>query len=102
MTRAVFSAWIALLLLAASATGGAARILQQQPAASAALGYGEQQLSSGRGLLQANANCTRVHPACSSCRNQRIAGTRRTEMVCSVCATGWRLRRDGKGKICGE
>lgn len=55
-----------------------------------------------RELLQAKPNCTRVHPACTACRNQRIPGTRRSELVCSTCAAGYRLRQDRTGKNCGE
>ncbi|KAF8057859.1 Slbp [Scenedesmus sp. PABB004] len=53
-----------------------------------------------RELLQAKPNCTRVHPACTACRNQRIPGTRRSELVCSTCAAGYRLRQDRTGKNC--
>ncbi|KAF8055660.1 Scube1 [Scenedesmus sp. PABB004] len=53
-----------------------------------------------RELLQAKPDCTRVNAACTACRNQRIPGTRRSELVCSTCATGYRLRRDGASKTC--
>ncbi|WIA12314.1 hypothetical protein OEZ85_012370 [Tetradesmus obliquus] len=58
--------------------------------------------SSGRFLLQAgkSPNCTRINPFCSQCRNQRIPGTRRSELVCSVCQPGYKLRRDGTSRIC--
>jgi hypothetical protein len=58
----------------------------------------------GRHLLQAakSPNCTRIDTHCSQCRNQRIPGTRRSELVCSSCESGYRLRRDGISKTCGE
>jgi hypothetical protein len=58
----------------------------------------------GRHLLQAakSPNCTRIDAHCSQCRNQRIPGTRRSELVCSSCESGYRLRRDGISKTCGE
>lgn len=58
----------------------------------------------GRQLLQAakSPNCTRIDAHCSQCRNQRIPGTRRSELVCSSCESGYRLRRDGVSKTCGE
>jgi hypothetical protein len=58
----------------------------------------------GRQLLQAakSPNCTRIDAHCSQCRNQRIPGTRRSELVCSSCESGYRLRRDGISKTCGE
>jgi hypothetical protein len=46
-------------------------------------------------------NCTPVHKACSTCRNQRVPGTKKTETLCSACKAGWKLRRDGKSKTCG-
>lgn len=60
--------------------------------------------AAGRDLLQAakTPNCTRIHKACDTCRNQRIPGTRTSELVCSTCKNGYRLRRDGTSKICGE
>lgn len=55
----------------------------------------------GRSLLQAKPlDCKKVHKACRSCRTTRIPGTKRSELVCSVCEPGWRLRRDGKSKTC--
>lgn len=54
----------------------------------------------GRGLLQRTLDCTKVHSACSTCRNQRVAGSRTSELVCSACNAGWRLRRDGISKTC--
>jgi hypothetical protein len=58
----------------------------------------------GRHLLQAakSPNCSRIDTHCSQCRNQRIPGTRRSELVCSSCESGYRLRRDGISKTCGE
>jgi hypothetical protein len=58
----------------------------------------------GRQLLQAakSPNCTRIDAHCSQCRNQRIPGTRRSELVCYSCESGYRLRRDGISKTCGE
>lgn len=128
MQRSLFAA--AALLLLCSAAVEASRLLE------------EQELS-GRSLLQATLDCSRVHrceeggaacnalltpspssphsaalprtdqhaPAaaagrsdrrgCSTCRNQRIKGSKKTETVCSTCAAGWSLRKDGSNKICG-
>uniref|UniRef100_A0A383VRV3 Tyrosine-protein kinase ephrin type A/B receptor-like domain-containing protein n=1 Tax=Tetradesmus obliquus TaxID=3088 RepID=A0A383VRV3_TETOB len=44
-------------------------------------------------------NCSRVNPHCAVCRNQRGTGTT-SQLVCSSCETGYRLRRDGSSKIC--
>jgi hypothetical protein len=41
------------------------------------------------------------HRGCATCRNQRIKGSKKTETVCSTCAVGWALRKDGSNKICG-
>ncbi|KAF8061892.1 Svep1 [Scenedesmus sp. PABB004] len=65
-----------------------------------ALGGEQQSAAPGRRLQQRPLACTAVHRACRSCRAQRIPGTRRTEVLCSVCEAGWRLRRDGIGKTC--
>uniref|UniRef100_A0A383V609 Tyrosine-protein kinase ephrin type A/B receptor-like domain-containing protein n=1 Tax=Tetradesmus obliquus TaxID=3088 RepID=A0A383V609_TETOB len=86
MARAV--ALAALLLLCAVAAQAARFPLEEA--------------ENGRMLLQ-NAkapNCTRVNSACKSCRNQRIPGTRRSELVCSSCEKGYQLRRDGQSKTC--
>jgi hypothetical protein len=58
----------------------------------------------GRHLLQAakSSNCTRIDAHCAQCRNQRIPGTRRSELLCSTCESGYRLRRDGMSKTCGK
>jgi hypothetical protein len=53
-------------------------------------------------LLQRTWECSKVHRACVSCRNQRVKGTKKTENVCTACSTGWRLRKDGVSKTCGE
>jgi hypothetical protein len=82
------SAAIAALLLVAFVGAASARALNDEA-------------TFGRGLLQ-TLDCTKVHKACSTCRNQRIPGTKQTELVCSTCAAGWRLRADGTGKKCGE
>jgi hypothetical protein len=78
----------ALLLLCAATTQ--ARIL-------------ETEAQQGRELLQAKTpNCTKVDAHCSLCRNQRIPGERRSELVCQQCEAGYRLRRDGLSKTCGR
>jgi hypothetical protein len=90
MKRAVIiSAAAALLLCVAVAQ---ARVL-----------VAEEEAETGRSLLQRTLDCTKVHRACSACRNQRIKGTKKTETVCSTCSLGWRLRKDGSGKLktCG-
>jgi hypothetical protein len=89
MTRTVFAAAALVLLCAASAQ-----------ASRWSLETDEQ----GRHLLQAakSPNCSRIDAHCSQCRNQRIPGTRRSELVCSSCESGYRLRRDGISKTCGE
>jgi hypothetical protein len=58
----------------------------------------------GRHLLQAakSPNCTRIDVHCATCRNQRVPGTRRSELVCATCESGYRLRRDGISKTCGK
>ncbi|KAF8059701.1 hypothetical protein HT031_005109 [Scenedesmus sp. PABB004] len=55
--------------------------------------------SASRALLQTLSNCTTI-ANCATCRNQRVAGTKRSEVVCVSCAVGYRLRRDGILKTC--
>jgi hypothetical protein len=87
MTRKLFTAAAMVLLCAATAH---ARIL-------------EVEAQQGRELLQAKTpNCTKVDTHCSLCRNQRIPGERRSELVCTQCEAGYRLRRDGLSKTCGK
>jgi hypothetical protein len=63
----------------------------------------ETEAQQGRELLQAKTpNCTKVDAHCSLCRNQRIPGERRSELVCQQCEAGYRLRRDGISKTCGK
>jgi hypothetical protein len=91
MARTLYSAAAVLLLLCSTAALASARPMLD----------GDEHLQ-GRDLLQTRLDCSRVHRGCATCRNQRIKGTRRTEMVCSTCATGWQLRKDGLSKTCGE
>lgn len=87
-----FLAAAALVLLGSALAAQAARVVPE-----------EQQKS--RLLLQARPkalNCTKVNAHCSKCRNQRITGTRNSELVCTTCASGYKLRRDGISKTCGE
>lgn len=56
----------------------------------------------GRDLLQRALDCTKVSAGCDTCRNQRKPGSRVSELVCSTCKPGFRLRRDGTSKNCGE
>lgn len=97
---------------AAGAGGQLQRRLQQHNSAVAAqhhqhqrqqlLADGAAETGGQRRLLQQRLDCTRVHRACGSCRNQRIKGSTKTETVCSACVGGWRLRKDGLSKTCGE
>lgn len=89
MKRAFICAAAALLLCAAVAQ---ARVL-----------VAEEEAETGRSLLQRALDCSKTHKACSTCRNQRINGTKKTETVCSTCKAGWRLRTSGTGaqKTCG-
>jgi hypothetical protein len=48
------------------------------------------------------ANCTLLHRACVTCANQRVPGTQNTDLICSTCAAGWKLRNDGIYKTCGK
>lgn len=48
-------------------------------------------------------DCSSVHKACTTCQFRRISGTRSsTALMCSMCAPGWRLRRDKGLKTCGK
>lgn len=86
MRRALCCAAALLLLCAAAAQ---ARVLV------------EEEEAAGRSLLQRTLDCSKVHRACQTCRNQRIKGTKKTETVCSTCKTGWRLVKSNN-KACGE
>jgi hypothetical protein len=90
MKRVLICAAAAALLLCAAVAQ--ARVL-----------VAEDEVETGRSLLQRTLDCTRTHRACKTCRNQRIKGTKKTETVCSTCESGWRLRRSGTGalKTCG-
>ncbi|WIA40625.1 hypothetical protein OEZ86_013961 [Tetradesmus obliquus] len=45
--------------------------------------------------------CKDVHRGCATCRSVRVPGSdNSTELQCSTCFAGWRLRRDGVGKTC--
>jgi len=89
MARAAYCAAAVLLLCAAAVTQ--ARILEDA-----------EELGSGRSLLQINPQqCkSKTNAACASCSNRRVPGSKRTEMVCARCETGFRLRKDGKSKTC--
>jgi hypothetical protein len=84
--RASFAALVVLLFAALAQASRASLVIDQQ----------------SRHLLQTRPlNCTRIDPHCILCRNQRTAGIQ-SELVCSTCETGYRLRRDGLSKTCGE
>jgi hypothetical protein len=84
----------AVLVLVAALAQASARDLQ--------LKWGSVIDQHGRQLQQVRSlNCTKVHPHCAACRNQRGTGTG-SELVCSSCESGYRLRRDGTSKTCGE
>lgn len=90
MARLAFTAAAALLLLACAAE--ASRIMVDADLA-----------PSGRELLALSENdCRTAVTDCVSCRNQRIPGTRTSQVVCSTCDTNYRVKRDGKGRTCGE
>jgi hypothetical protein len=60
-----------------------------------------EELHATKRKLSVSLDCTKIHRACRSCRAQRQPGTRTTVALCSICQTGWRLRRDGKSRTCG-
>lgn len=90
MKRCLISS-VALVLLCASAAHaarfGANEVLEDG--------------ATGRDLLQRELDCTKIL-GCSTCRYQRKPGSRTSELVCSTCKTGYRLRRDGISKTCGK
>jgi hypothetical protein len=84
--QTTFAALLVLLVAASAEASRASLVIDQQT----------------RHLLQARPlNCTRIVPHCNLCRNQRSTGLR-SELVCTSCEGGYRLRRDGLSKICGE
>jgi hypothetical protein len=46
--------------------------------------------------------CKSIHRGCEKCGMVRIPGTTKTAMACTACYIGWRLRRDGESRTCGE
>jgi hypothetical protein len=52
--------------------------------------------------VPAASTCKSIDRNCVGCRSQRIPGTSSRELVCSHCEAGYRLRRDGESKTCGE
>jgi hypothetical protein len=84
--QTMFAALLVLLVAASAEASKASLVIDQQ----------------SRHLLQARQlNCTRTDPHCSLCRNQRSTGLR-SELVCTSCEGGYRLRRNGLSKTCGE
>ncbi|KAF8059695.1 SVEP1 [Scenedesmus sp. PABB004] len=83
------------LLLAAlallCACGAGARIIAEPGAPARRTG--------GRDLLQ-TPNCAAITLGCSTCATRRLPGSRRTEVQCTNCRAGFKLRRDGLGKTC--
>jgi hypothetical protein len=88
MARTILAA-VAVVLLCAASTQASRRNLQSD--------------AQGRQLQAAeSSNCTSVDRHCTLCWNQRVAGTRMSELLCFECESWYRLRRDGISKTCGE
>jgi hypothetical protein len=88
MARTLLAA-AALLLLCIASVQASRRSLQSE-------GQGRQ--------LQAatSPNCKSIDRHCTICQHQRNPGTGISELLCFECETGYRLRRDGISKTCGE
>lgn len=96
-------AWLLLapaLWLALACTAAARSLAEAQDGAGVAF-------SPRRSLAAAAAgpDCRVVHSACKSCRNVRLVvpggSVRKTQLICTSCDSGWRLRK-GDPRFCGE